>query len=106
MRLGPCTDPDDLATRPRHPRCHSESALADEESLSASTPEALQTPGTRGDHELEHMVLQRLTPSWLAGKPFLPLPVLGLPGWSADNTQPEFYRDTQVFRPAPIPTVP
>lgn len=78
----------------------------DDETIPASTPEESESLGTRGDHELEHMVLQRLTPSWLAGKPFLPLPVLGLPGWSADNTQPEFYRDTQVFRPAPIPTVP
>jgi hypothetical protein len=32
-------------------------------------------------------------------KPFLPLPVLGIPGWWAPNENPGFYDDTQVFRP-------
>ncbi|MCW7537400.1 DUF3025 domain-containing protein [Aquabacterium sp. A7-Y] len=36
----------------------------------------------------------------LALKPFLPLPVLGVPGWWPGNQQPGFYDDTQVFRPA------
>jgi hypothetical protein len=30
-----------------------------------------------------------------------PLPVLGIPGWWADNLDPAFYRDTRVFRPRP-----
>ncbi len=34
-------------------------------------------------------------------KPFLPLPVMGVPGWCADNEDPRFYADAQVFRPAP-----
>lgn len=34
-----------------------------------------------------------------AGKPFLPLPVLGIPGWWAANEDPSFYEDKQVFRP-------
>jgi hypothetical protein len=34
----------------------------------------------------------------LAGKPFLPLPVLGVPGWCAANQALEFYDDTDVFR--------
>jgi hypothetical protein len=34
----------------------------------------------------------------LARKPFLPTPVLGVPGWWADNETPNFYDDTQVFR--------
>lgn len=29
---------------------------------------------------------------------FTPLPILGVPGWSADQT-PEFYADAEVFRP-------
>jgi hypothetical protein len=44
-----------------------------------------------------------LDPQWLAGKPFLPLPVLGVPGWWADNETPSFYADTGVFRPASRP---
>ena len=35
----------------------------------------------------------------LSAKPFLPLPVLGVPGWWADNENPFFYKDTLVFRP-------
>lgn len=34
----------------------------------------------------------------LAAKPFTPLPVLGVPGWWADNADPAFYDDAQVFR--------
>ena len=34
----------------------------------------------------------------LASKPFLPTPVLGIPGWWPDNEKPDFYQDTQVFR--------
>jgi hypothetical protein len=35
-----------------------------------------------------------------AAKPFLPLPVLGIPGWWPANEDPLFYVDTQVFRAA------
>ncbi len=38
-----------------------------------------------------------------AGKPFSPLPVLGLPGWWAANAEPGFYDDASVFRPARTP---
>jgi len=41
-----------------------------------------------------------MTPAWLAGKPFLPLPVLGVPGWWPANDSPQFYEDASVFRPA------
>ncbi|MEJ6006460.1 DUF3025 domain-containing protein [Paucibacter sp. AS339] len=40
---------------------------------------------------------------WLESKPFLPLPVLGVPGWWPANESPEFYADRQVFRPLPAP---
>lgn len=33
------------------------------------------------------------------GKPFAPLPVLGVPGWWPGNDDPAFYRDADVFRP-------
>ncbi len=35
----------------------------------------------------------------LASKPFLPLPVLGVPGWCAENEKLSFYEDILVFRP-------
>jgi hypothetical protein len=35
----------------------------------------------------------------LAAKPFTPLPLLGIPGWSDENRDVCFYDDAQVFRP-------
>jgi hypothetical protein len=37
----------------------------------------------------------------LQPRPFLPLPVLGVPGWWPQNAQPVFYDDPAVFRPLP-----
>lgn len=48
---------------------------------------------------LDAALATRLTPERLAGKPFTPLPVLGVPGWWPDNADPGFYADTSVFRP-------
>jgi hypothetical protein len=39
----------------------------------------------------------------LAGKPFTPLPVLGVPGWSSESENFSFYDDVQVFRPRKTP---
>ena len=39
-----------------------------------------------------------LTPERLAAKDFLPLPVLGVPGWWSANEEPGFYDDAEVFR--------
>jgi hypothetical protein len=41
-----------------------------------------------------------------AAKPFLPLPVLGVPGWWPANEDLAFYGDKQVFRPAPLKSRP
>jgi hypothetical protein len=38
-----------------------------------------------------------------AAKPFLPLPVLGVPGWWPANEAPGFYDDPAVFRPLKSP---
>jgi Protein of unknown function (DUF3025) len=46
-----------------------------------------------------------LTPTQWATKPFLPLPVLGIPGWWPANEDPAFYDDPQVFRPPPLKSV-
>lgn len=42
-----------------------------------------------------HALLQAST---LAGKPFVPLPVLGVPGWWPENANFSFYDDSLVFR--------
>jgi Protein of unknown function (DUF3025) len=48
--------------------------------------------------ELDHLVAQQLGPTSLVPKPFIALPVLGVPGWWAANSQAQFYDDAQVFR--------
>lgn len=40
-----------------------------------------------------------LHPAHLAAKPFVPLPVLGVPGWCVQNENFSFYDDSEVFRP-------
>jgi hypothetical protein len=51
------------------------------------------------DAALDTWLAQDLQADKLATKPYEPLPVLGVPGWWADNAAPAFYQDTQVFRP-------
>jgi hypothetical protein len=48
---------------------------------------------------LDAWLVQDLQPAKLATKPYEPLPVLGIPGWCADNAERAYYEDTQVFRP-------
>jgi len=50
----------------------------------------------------DHWLAERLTPDWLATKPYTPLPVLGAPGWWSANGDEGFYDDTDVFRPARV----
>jgi Protein of unknown function (DUF3025) len=49
-------------------------------------------------NELDECTAQHLSPASLVPKPFIPLPVLGVPGWWAANQAPQFYDDPQVFR--------
>ena len=44
-------------------------------------------------------VASSLDPERLAAKDFLPLPMLGVPGWWPANEDPRFYDDADVFRP-------
>lgn len=53
----------------------------------------------RDDAALDAWLAQDLQADKLSTKPYEPLPVLGVPGWWADNAAPAFYQDTQVFRP-------
>ena len=49
--------------------------------------------------QLDAWVAASLSAEWLETKPFLPLPVLGVPGWWPDNEDGSFYNDATVFRP-------
>jgi hypothetical protein len=49
---------------------------------------------------LDAWLAAQLAPALLAGKPFTPLPVLGVPGWCAENQNFSFYDDSFVFRAA------
>lgn len=52
---------------------------------------------------LDDWLARDLTAAKLAGKPFAPVPVLGVPQWWPANEDPMFYRDPAVFRaPAPL----
>jgi len=59
----------------------------------------------RASPQQRRTTVDRLVADWLDNWPFFtprdlcPLPVLGLPGWWADNTTPGFYDDAEVFRP-------
>ncbi len=44
-------------------------------------------------------LVQQLGRDQLAAKPFIPLPVLGVPGWCPENQNFFFYDDSFVFRP-------
>ena len=49
--------------------------------------------------EVDAWLMQALQPQVWQQKPFVPMPVLGVPGWWPENGQPGFYADTKVFRP-------
>ncbi|MDT8989825.1 DUF3025 domain-containing protein [Curvibacter sp. APW13] len=49
--------------------------------------------------DLDAWLAATLDADLLARKPFVHLPVLGVPGWCADNEDPAFYADPGVFRP-------
>ncbi len=52
-----------------------------------------------GDAALDSWLSQQIHAHEMQHKPFLPLPVLGVPGWWPPNEVLGFYEDTQVFRP-------
>ena len=53
--------------------------------------------------EADAALAAALQPDALAGKPFVPLPVLGVPGWWPANAWASFYDDPLVFRPRRSP---
>ena len=48
--------------------------------------------------DMDAWVAADLSAGKLADKPFLPLPVLGVPGWWQENENVSFYDDPLVFR--------
>jgi hypothetical protein len=48
--------------------------------------------------EVDAWLAGQCTAGRLASKPFTPLPVLGIPGWWAENENFSFYDDSLVFR--------
>lgn len=65
----------------------------------AATAHVLLAPGANPSIGPEDArIAAALDPAWLATKPFVPLPVLGVPGWWAPNEAPAFYDDALVFR--------
>jgi hypothetical protein len=48
--------------------------------------------------ELDLILKNYLTPQLLASKPYCHLPVLGIPGWCAENEDASYYQDHEVFR--------
>lgn len=57
-------------------------------------------PPGAGLAALDAWLAADLQPDALARKPFVPLPVLGVPGWWPANAEPAFYQDATVFRPS------
>ena len=52
-----------------------------------------------GDQALDHWLSQWIQTDFIQTKPFVPIQVLGVPGWWPANENAAFYEDTQVFRP-------
>jgi hypothetical protein len=51
--------------------------------------------------EADEWLAGELTAGRLRAKPFVPLPLLGIPGWCQGNEDESFYDDLRVFRPPP-----
>jgi len=59
----------------------------------------LAQPAVPSMESLDAWIAADISASKLARKPFAPLPVLGVPGWCAENEKLSFYEDILVFRP-------
>ena len=67
------------------------------------TAHVYRAPAPEGSlNGLDHWAAGALRQADLTAKIFLPLPVLGVPGWWTQNEALSFYDDLLVFRPAPI----
>ena len=51
---------------------------------------------------LDDYLVKYLSEEQLLTKPYIPLQIFGIPGWSDEQAQADFYTDEQVFRPPRI----
>lgn len=66
----------------------------------AATAHVLMAPGGNPSIAPDDAgIVSALDPAHLTAKPFVPLPVLGVPGWWVPNENFSFYDDSDVFRP-------
>jgi len=64
-----------------------------------NAPCPLRDPGDPGDlAQADAWLAGEFVAARLSAKPFLPLPVLGIPGWWPENQNFSFYDDSVVFR--------
>lgn len=56
-------------------------------------------PAMNSVAKLDAWLANAMQPEPWSRKPFVPLPVLGVPGWWPANDAPGFYDDAEVFRP-------
>ncbi len=68
----------------------------------AITAHAMVVPSANASWPCLDPVLADYAHSDLMPSDFLPIPVMGLPGWDPANEHPAYYRDPQVFRPARV----
>lgn len=61
----------------------------------------LRVPRQLGAFDLKRVddwLSQQLTEEHLASKPYIPVPIFGIPGWHGDQADEGFYQDKSVFR--------
>lgn len=58
----------------------------------------LPAPAFQQDDEIDAWLCQTLSSEWIKTKPFVPLPLAGVPGWWEGNDSPAFIEDKKVFR--------
>ena len=75
--------------------------IVDDPSLLAVRPGEEIPFGPAWLERLDTVVARTLVEPGFRRDAFLPLPVLGLPGWWPANDDPNFYDDRAVFRPLP-----
>lgn len=77
--------------------------LTQPSTLSATKPQntSQNTPRTFRIEELaalDSYLAEQLKAEYLVSKPYIPIQIFGIPGWSAGQEERGFYEDTQVFR--------
>ena len=75
-----------------------EKLVAPYKSITAHVFRIASGEDAKDDQALDAWLANNLQPDYLATKPYLPLPVLGIPGWWPDNETISFYEDQKVFR--------